>query len=84
MSWRVELQRSAEKELKRVSAQNRARIIEALRRLEAEAFPSGGRKLQNRDGFRIRVGNYRILYTVDSDARVVRVTAIGDRKEVYR
>ncbi|MFL6541062.1 MAG: type II toxin-antitoxin system RelE family toxin [Chthoniobacterales bacterium] len=84
MSWRVELQRSAEKELKRLSAQNRGRIVETLRRLEAEAFPTGVKKLQNRDGYRVRVGYYRILYTVDHSAQVIRVSAIGDRKDVYR
>lgn len=84
MRWRVELQRTAEKDLKRMSPQLRGRIVEALRTLEADAFPSGVKKLQNRDGYRIRVGDYRILYTVDQAQRLIRVSAIGDRKDVYR
>lgn len=84
MSWRVEVQRPAEKELKRISQRNRTRIVEALRAVAADPFPPGVKKLQNRDGYRIRVGNYRILYTADPAARLVHVSAIGDRKEVYR
>lgn len=84
MSWQVEIQRSAEKELKRVSGQARERIVSAVRNLSATPYPTGVAKLQNRDGYRIRVGDYRILYTIDAEGRTVRITAIGHRKDVYR
>ncbi|MGI8436139.1 MAG: type II toxin-antitoxin system RelE family toxin [Chthoniobacterales bacterium] len=45
---------------------------------------AGVTRLQNQDGYRIRVGNYRVLYTVDAANQIVRITAVGHRKEVYR
>ncbi len=84
MTWRVEIQRSAEKELKRLSAQTRSRIVPVLRSLTETPFPHGVVKLQNRDGFRFRVGDYRILSTVDHAQNLVRITAVGHRRDVYR
>jgi mRNA interferase RelE/StbE len=84
VSWRVEVQRSAEKELARIAPQTRPRIGSALRALVDDPFPHGAIKLHNRDGFRIRVGEYRVLDTVDRETRLIRVVAIGHRKDVYR
>lgn len=60
------------------------RIARALVALEANPFPPGVKKLQNRDGYRLRVGDYRILYQADVPHHVIRITAIGHRREVYR
>jgi mRNA-degrading endonuclease RelE of RelBE toxin-antitoxin system len=71
VTWRVEIQRSAEKELKRLSAQTRSRIVPVLRSLTETPFPHGVVKLQNRDG-----------YTVDHAQNPVRITAVGHRRDV--
>lgn len=84
MSWRVEVQRPAEKELARLSSQARQRIAKALRGMIDDPFPRGFKKLRGSDGYRIRVGDYRVLYRVDSTAQVVKVGAIGHRQDVYR
>lgn len=84
MSWRVEVQRSAEKELANLSSQARERITEALRAMAKDPFPRGFVKLKGSDGYRIRVGNYRVLYRVDRAAGLVRVGVVGHRKDVYR
>jgi mRNA interferase RelE/StbE len=84
VSWRVELQRSAEKELAGLSPQMRERITKALRAMIDDPFPRGFKKLKGSDGYRIRVGNYRVLYRVDRTALLVWVGVIGHRKEVYR
>jgi mRNA interferase RelE/StbE len=52
--------------------------------MEDDPFPHGVKKLKARDGYRVRVGDYRILFTVNRAARLVRVGAIGHRKDVYR
>ncbi len=49
-----------------------------------DPFPHGVRKLKAAGGYRIRVGDYRILFIVDRAARLVRIGAIGHRKDVYR
>lgn len=84
MSWRVEVQRSAEKELSNLSSQARERIAEILRTMIENPFPHGVTKLKGSDGYRIRIGDYRVLFTVDHAARLVRIGAIGHRKDVYR
>ena len=84
MSWTVEVQRPAEKELAALPLQARERVASALRAMEDAPFPHGVKKLKARDGYRVRVGDYRILFTVNRAARLVRVGAIGHRKDVYR
>lgn len=84
MSWRVEVQRSAEKELAKVPTEARTRITAVLLAMIDDPFPRGFKKLQGSEGYRIRVGQYRLLYRVDSAARFVWVGAIGHRKDVYR
>ncbi|PYI43568.1 MAG: type II toxin-antitoxin system mRNA interferase toxin, RelE/StbE family [Verrucomicrobia bacterium] len=84
MSWTVEVQRPAEKELAALPLQARERVASALRAMEDDPFPHGDKKLKARDGYRVRVGDYRILFTVNRAARLVRVGAIGHRKDVYR
>ena len=84
MSWTVEVQRPAEKELVALPPQVRKRIASGLRALKDDPFPHGVKKLKAREGYRIRVGDYRILFRIDRDARIVWVGAIGHRKDVYR
>jgi mRNA interferase RelE/StbE len=84
VSWTVEVQRSAEKELGALPPQIRERIANVLRAMKDDPFPRGVKKLKAREGYRIRVGDYRILFRVDRDARIIWVGAIGHRKEVYR
>jgi mRNA interferase RelE/StbE len=52
--------------------------------LENNPFPAGCKKLKNRDGFRIRVGDYRVLYFADTKSKKIVVGAIGHRRDVYR
>ena len=84
MSFRVEVRHSAEKELGRLSAQAQQRIAVALLRLAEQPLPAKVQKLKGSDGYRIRVGDYRVLYTINTEKREVSVFAIGHRREVYR
>ena len=82
MTWRVIFARSAEKDLKSLSADVRSRVGRAIRRLEQDAFPPAIKRLKGREEFRMRVGDYRVLYVVSSE--VVTIMAIGHRRDVYR
>ena len=84
MSWLIEIARDAKKELARLPAQTQTRIVRAILAVEKDPFPRGGKKLKNRDGWRIRVGDYRILYFADAKARLITIGVIGHRREVYR
>lgn len=84
MNYQVILKRSAEKELDvlRVSIFNR--IKEKLLSLASNPRPFGVQKLQGQEAYRIRAGDYRILYLIDDQARKVEILAIGHRREAYR
>lgn len=84
MAYRVEFERTAEKELDALPAQARARIIKALHRLAGNPRKSPNIKALHGGGYRLRVGNYRVLYAVKDDLLLVLVVKVGHRKDVYR
>ncbi|TXK19763.1 type II toxin-antitoxin system RelE/ParE family toxin [Homoserinibacter sp. GY 40078] len=84
MSYRIELSPAAARALRGVDPQDRARIQGVIRLLAEDPRPPGARKLQGRDGYRVRVGDYRILYTIDGGVLLVVVVALGHRSDVYR
>ena len=82
--YRVALARSAEKELQRLPIALVTRIVPRLEQLATEPRPPGCKKLRGGDKeWRIRIGDYRVVYEIDDDARAVDVTRIAHRSEVY-
>jgi mRNA interferase RelE/StbE len=83
-SYDVALTSSAEKELKKLSGQLIARIVARLENLASNPRPSGCKKLKGGDfEWRIRVGDYRVVYTINDENLLVEVTRIRHRSEVY-
>jgi mRNA interferase RelE/StbE len=82
--YEVRLKRSAEKELDALPPRTRARITKRLLNLETNPRPHGVEKLQGQEAYRIRVGDYRVLFTVDDATKIVIVYAVGHRRDVYR
>ena len=83
--YRLEIARSAEKQLRRLPAEDRRRVARAMVALADEPFPAGSRKLSGYDDvFRVRVGVYRVLYSVSGRTLVIIILKIGHRKDVYR
>ncbi len=82
--YSVELKPSARKELERLSAELIGRIFPKLEGLEHEPRPAGCKKLKGgRQEWRLRVGQYRVVYTIDEAKLRVSVTRIRHRSEVY-
>ncbi len=77
---------SAAKELEDVSDKaTLARLIEKIQLLVTQPRPSGAEKLAGRQNlYRVRQGNYRVIYSVDDQSRVVDVVKVGHRRDVYR
>lgn len=83
--YRVLLGTRAEKQRRDLSSVTRNRIDRSLEALAKDPRPRGAVKLSGlTEGWRVRVGDYRILYTVDDRGQVVRVYRIGHRREAYR
>jgi mRNA interferase RelE/StbE len=76
---------SAKKELKDLPADAVGRVLPRIRELAVNPRPHGCKKLHGyKDRWRIRVGEFRVVYSIDDTARVVDITRIADRKDVYR
>jgi mRNA interferase RelE/StbE len=82
--YSVSFASSAEKELKKLPGQLIARLVPRLESLASDPRPSGCKKLRGGDGeWRIRVGDCRVVYTIDDAELRVEVTRIRHRSEVY-
>jgi mRNA interferase RelE/StbE len=82
--YHLSLASSAERELKKLPGQLIARIVPRLEDLASDPRPSGCKKLKGGDGeWRIRVGDWRVVYTIDDARLLVEVTRIRNRREVY-
>jgi mRNA interferase RelE/StbE len=82
--YSLRIKRSAEKEMRRVPKADLRRIVERIESLATEPRPLGSEKLFGEDAYRIRQGDYRILYAVDDEQRTIEIIEIGHRREVYR
>ena len=84
-NYEVEIARSAEKQLRRLPRSDQERIASTLMSLATDPLPTGVRKLSGYDDvFRVRVGRYRILYSISEQALTILVLKIGHRQSVYR
>jgi mRNA interferase RelE/StbE len=85
-SYKVLIKPSAGKELEAVGhMKDRIRIIRKIRTLGKDPRPAGSEKLSGPfELYRIRVGSYRVIYSIDDEAVEVHVVKIGHRKDVYR
>ena len=81
----VLLERAAERDLKALSRAVYDRIVFHLKTLSQNPRPAGCKKITgSRSDWRIRIGDYRVIYEIDDRAKVVKVMRIRHRREVYR
>ncbi len=74
----------ADRQLERLDSEVHDRVLAVILALGDEPHPVGSSKLKGRDGYRIRVGDYRALYLVDEEVHEVTVYRVAHRREVYR
>jgi mRNA interferase RelE/StbE len=84
MSYALAFKPSAEKELRKLSRDIIPRVVTAIQGLGNQPRPPGCVKLSHSESWRIRVGNYRVIYDIDDRTQQVVVLHIGHRREVYR
>ena len=83
--YQVLVERSAVKDLKRLSTEIRVRAAAAIKALAANPRPAGSRKLAGTiNDWRIRVGDYRIIYEIADMIRIVRINRVRHRRDAYR
>jgi mRNA interferase RelE/StbE len=83
VTYRIELRPAAIRALKKLDPPIRRRIQGAITLLAEDPRPPAARTLRGRPGFRVRVGDYRILYAVEDDVLLIVVVTVGHRRDVY-
>lgn len=83
-SYRIEIKRSAAKELERLPPKDRLRVATRIQSLADDPRPPAAEKLSGQERYRIRQGDYRILYEIFDDLVLIIVVKSGNRSDVYR
>lgn len=84
MVYQIEYVNAAERVIRGLPKQLQSRILGRIETLSTNPRPHGSIKLQNQDAYRIRVGDYRIIYSIHDKQLLILVIDIGHRREVYR
>lgn len=84
MSYRVILPKSVQKELNRLPDDIAGRILDALSELKEQPRPPGCKKLRGESAWRIRIGDYRMIYEIHDKVLQIIIVTVGHRREVYR
>jgi len=84
VNYEIKILRGAIKQLELLSAHDYKAVKSKIFQLSENPRPEGCKKLKGRTGYRVRQGNYRIIYEILDDILVVQVIRIGHRKELYR
>lgn len=82
--YTVILLRAARRALAHLPTRDYERVVAAINALATNPRPAGCKKLTGSNEWRIRVGNYRVIYLIEDAKITVTVTTIGHRREVYR
>ena len=83
-NYKVEIKRSAAKEIAKLPSDVLPRVIRKIEALREDPRPQGCKKLSGDEKYRIRVGDYRILYSIEDEVLIVYVVRVGHRKASYR
>lgn len=84
MTYQLQIKRNAQKALAKIPQPYQKNIINAIYRLADSPFPIACKKLTGKEAWRIRVGDYRVIYEVKDSQLIIFVIDIGHRKEIYR
>ena len=85
MTYEIQISKSASKQIKKLPSEIQERIQVKINSLAIEPRPDGVKKLKGREnGYRVRVGDYRILYDVFDDVLLVIIVEVGHRSNIYK
>ena len=82
--YEISVKKSAVKELEDIPKKELQKILKKIKTLSSDPRPQHSQKLSQREQYRIRQGDYRIIYSVQDDELTVYIIKVGHRKEIYR
>lgn len=83
-SYRILFERRAVKELRQLTPEIRQRLLAAIMKLAVSPRPAQARPLALKPGWRLRVGNYRVIYTIENQQLIITIIRAAHRKDIYR
>jgi mRNA interferase RelE/StbE len=84
LSYNLFIEKSAQKNLAKIPSSDRTKIIKAIYRLKNTPHPVGSKKLSGREAWRIRIGNYRVIYEINDDQLIILILKVGHRQSAYK
>lgn len=82
--YQIRIKKSAQKELQQIPPPYHQKIVEAIDALAENPRPEGAKKLKGEEAYRVRVADYRVVYTVEDAVQIVEVQRIRHRKDAYK
>lgn len=83
MPYQIQIRKSAQKQLDKLPDEVAEQLLDVIEDLAANPRPQGCKKLKGRSGFRVRKGDYRIIYDIYDNVLIVDVIAVGHRRDIY-
>jgi mRNA interferase RelE/StbE len=83
MPYSLDFSKQALKELEKINEPFYSNIKEAISNLTENPRPAGYKRLKGRDGYRIRIGNYRVIYDIFDTELIIEIVTLGHRKDIY-
>lgn len=84
MAYQMIIPNAVQKQIKKLPKDIQDDILDCLIKLQINPQPSGYLKMKNTEGYRIRMGDYRILYDIDDQAQKIKLRKIGHRRDIYK
>lgn len=82
--YRITIKKSAAKELEGIPGKDLRKLVKRIQNLSVNPRPHGSQKLSNKQRYRLRQGDYRIVYSIDEQKLLIDIVKIGHRKDIYR
>lgn len=83
MTYGIEYTTAAARQIRKLPRPARDRVVDAIEDLSDEPRPHGSKKLADQDAWRVRIGDYRVLYEINDGALIITVVRAAHRREVY-
>ena len=82
--YRISIKKSAAKELEDIPKKDLRRIVKRIQSLAENPRPRGSQKLSRKEQYRVRQGDFRIVYSIEDEDSLIDIVKIGHRREIYR